>query len=249
MDKTQEEVPATDQNIAPAAPVKNNINLWMVVSIILLIILVGSGAFLLGRNGTFSGQNPLSQNTAVTVSPSSQPAVIPSPTVMPKPTASQVLPTGTATTSDSGTKVSAGGFGSFPKYTLIVSAGWQNEKTVNNFQDLLTISSGKYQIQINQTGMGNGECSYPGATPEPMSQQFTAFVPLAYNGDPTYYRRSKSQIPYPNGEDQYAICQKNSSNSYSFVTKFGSVLYMAPTTPDQKTLLLMDQMVQSIQKQ
>lgn len=227
---------------------KNNINIWMIISIILIIIFIGIGAYLLGENGSFSRENSVSQQQSVTVVPTVQSSIQIIPINQPVSTASPV-PTSISLPITSGTKVNAGGFGSFPKYTIMIPQGWQQNETINNFQDLLTIiKGGQYQLQINQASMENDSCSYPGITPEPMSEQYTTFVPLAYNGDPNYYRRSKSQIPYPNGEDQYAICQKIDFNPYSTVTTFGSILYMAPTTPDQQTLTEMDQMVQSMQK-
>jgi hypothetical protein len=210
-----------------------------VLVILLLALLIGGGVYI----GLKLNKSP-SQTASSTQTPStSQPTPVQN-----SPAQNQVPATSTPMVSVTQT-VNAGGFGTFPKYTINISSGWQQEKTTNNSQDLLTVSNGQYQIQINQTNMGNGECSYPGASPAPMSQQYTTFVSLAYNGDSNFYRRSKSQIPYPNGEDQYAICQKNSANAYSFVTTFGSILYMVPITPDNTMLSQMDQMVLSIQKQ
>ena len=207
-----------------------------VLGVIVFAILVGGGVYIGIKLNKPQGQTATSQTQASTAPVQNSPVQSLNP----------AAPSPSALTSQT---VSAGGFGSFPKYTINIPSGWQQEKTTNNFQDLLTITNGQYQLQINQTNMGNGGCSYPGASPEPMSQEYTAFVPLSYNGDVNFYRRSKSKIPYPNGEDQYAICQKNSSNSYSFVTTLGSILYMAPVTPDQQILSQMDQMVQSMQKQ
>ena len=203
--------------------------------LIVLAVLIGGGIYIglkLNKPSSSTQTQSVRQPAPVQTSPVQNPI---------SPTANPTLP---ATQT-----ISVGGFGSFPKYTITIPAGWQQERTTNNSQDLLTLSNGQYQIQINQTNMGNGECSYPGVTPAPMSQQYTTFVSLSYNGDVNFYRRSKSQIPYPNGEDQYAICQKNSSGTYSFVTTLGSILYMAPVTPDNTMLLQMDQMILSIQKQ
>jgi hypothetical protein len=237
--------PTVDRNNVSVTPAKKDMNIWMIISIVLVIILLGGGAYLLGKSGSFSGQSSVPQQNVI------QSKIQTTPTSTPMPTGSQVAPTNTTVPATSITKVNAGGFGSFPKYTIIIPQGWQQEVKTNNFQNLLTITNGngQYQLQINQTSMDNGLCSYPGVTPEPGSQQYTTFVSLAINGDSNYYRRSKSQIPYPNGEDQYAICQENSASSYSFVTTFGSMLYMAPTNPEQQILLQMDQMVQSMQKQ
>lgn len=244
-DNPQMAKPTVEQNNVPVVPAKKNMNIWMIISIVLVIILLGGGAYLLGKSGFSSGQDSMPQQQVTTST------IQVTPTSTPIPTTSQAAPTTATIPTTPVTKINAGGFGSFPKYTIIIPQGWQQEVTTNNFQNLLTITNGndQYQLQINQASMDNGLCSYPGATPEPGSQQYTAFVPLAINGDSTYYRRSKSQIPYPNGEDQYWICQENSASSYSFVTTFGSILYMAPTNPEQQTLLQMDQMVQSIQKQ
>jgi hypothetical protein len=210
-----------------------------VLVILLLALLIGSGVYIGFKLNKSSSETASSTKT--------QPASQPTP-VQNSPIQNQIPATPTPTISATQT-VNAGGFDTFPKYIISIPAGWQQEKTTNNSQDLLTISNGQYQIQVNQTNMGNGECSYPGSSPAPMSQQYTTFVSLAYNGDSNFYRRSKSQIPYPNGEDQYAICQKNSANAYSFVTAFGSILYMVPITPDNTMLSQMDQMVLSIQKQ
>lgn len=203
-----------------------------VLGVLILALLLGGGVYI----GTKLNKPSQVPNT------NSQPTLTPNPTTVQSPTP---MPSSSVI----GQTVSAGGFGSFPKYTIVIPQGWEQEKTTSNYQDLLTIIKGQYQIQINQTNMGNGGCSYPGTTPEPMSEEFTAFSPLSYNSDANFYRRSKSKIPYPNGEDQYAICQKNASGSYSFVTTFGSILYMAPQTPDLGILSQMDAMVQSMVKQ
>ena len=204
-----------------------------VLGVLILAVLVG-GVIYIGTKINKPSQVPNTNN---------QPSLTPVSNSVQSPTPTSSAP------SAAGQTVTAGGFGSFPKYTIVIPSGWEQEKTVSNYQDLLTIVKGQYQIQVNQTNMGNGGCSYPGPTPEPMSQEFTTFTPLSFNGDSNFYRRSKSKIPYPNGEDQYAICQKNSAGSYSFVTSFGSILYMAPTTPDQSVLSQMDAMVQGMVKQ
>lgn len=208
----------------------------VILILFVVVILIGGGIYLGTKlnKPTAPTQNPV-QNQTITQAPTAAPTT----PVNPSPAQAQ----GNLQT------INAGGFGSFPKYTISIPSDWQQELTVNNSQNLLTISKGQYQIQINQTAMGNGQCSYPGTTPAPMSQQYTAYVVLSGNGDAAFYRRSKSQIPYPNGEDQYEICQKNPDGTYSFVTTYGAITYMSPTNADSTALTQMDNIFESVIKQ
>ena len=207
----------------------------IIIVLVIVAILVGGGIYLGQKFGKFNSPN-------ITNSPSNQNTTQTSPVE----TLSPSIPSPTPQSYQNSQNIQAGGFGSYGKYSISVPTTWNVEKTKNDFQDLLTVSRGNYQLQINQISAGASPCVYPGESQTPMSQEFTSYITLGTNADLNLYRRGKSKIPYPNGEDQYVVCQKLSGGIYDTNTSFGMIYYMAPKNPDESILSQMDSIFQSI---
>lgn len=210
----------------------------IILAVIVLGALIGGGVYI----GLKASKNSAPQNITVHVTQApNQPTVSQSPNLSPT-----LSPTTTVTFQS----VAMGGYGAFSKYTIQVPSDWQVEKKQSDVQDLLTLTKGAYQLQVNQFGGEISQCIYPGdSSSSPFTVMYTSFINLSYNGDSSFYRRSKAQIPYPNGSTHYSICQKASDGTYGGSTKFGVIDYMAPVIVDDTILSQMDKVVLSIKPQ
>jgi len=224
MEKEQE------QQVIPTAPVvppKKRINVWMIITGILLLIVVGLGAYTFGKNQKVS-QKP------------TMPQPSPSITNVPvSPTIAQQSPTPTkeVTTTSTSKKVSAGTTSQY--YTVTVPSGWVDTHTTTTASDTLTLSNGDAVLTISQAAGGAGSCDFPGDTPEPMAQVFTSFVGI--KGTYAEFRRGTTDTM------TYTICEQK-SGGFAFPTSVGYITYKVPAPADQATLSEMDGMVASLTK-
>jgi hypothetical protein len=208
-------------------PPKKGINLWKYVAIILILVLIGVGAYEWGKNQlptTNVFNLPKPSVTKVFISPS----------------ITQSSPTNTLSPTPAVKKVSAGIQNQlFSPYSLMVPAGWVDSHTTNTASDTLTLTKDQYVLTISQAAGGAGACDYPGDTVEPMAQVFTNFVGIT--GTFSQFRRGTSD------NKTYTVCEQKSSG-FAFPTSVGYITYAVPTQADQATLAEMDQMVASLTK-
>lgn len=213
-------------NMSQNSP-KKKVNIWMIISIVLIIILVGLGAYEVGKYQMISSKAPvLQQNTMQNII---------------SPTITQVLPSSTISpTSATGKKVSAGIKSQvFSPYTVTVPSGWVDTHTTSTTGDTLTITNGQYVFTISQAAGGAGSCNFPGDTPEPMAQVFTNFVGIT--GSFVQFRRGTMD------NTTYTICEQK-NNQFVFPTSIGYITYKTPAQTDSSLLSQMDSMVASLTK-
>jgi len=227
-----EEIPLNqqqDMHDTTSVTPKKQTNIWVIISIILLIILVGVGAYAFGKNQIPSSRTPIVSQPKIT-----QPST--SPTVgQPSPTTST-----SAVSPITSKKVSAGIKNQFfSPYTVLVPSGWTDTHTASAGSDLVTLSKGGYTLTISQAAGGAGSCMYPSETPVPMAQVFTSFVGIT--GVSSQFRRGS------NTSGSYTICEQT-ANGFSFPTSFGYITYSTPTPSDLNILSVMDGMVASLTK-
>ncbi len=213
------------QNIPHDLP-KKPVNMWMVISVILLVILVGLGAYELGKSQTISPKGAMPHPSVMQVSAS--------------PTVAQQSPTATVAPVSTGKKVSAGIKNQFfSPYTITVPSGWVDVHTTNTANDTLTITKGQYTVTISQAAGGAGGCDFPGDTPEPMAQVFTSFAGIT--GTYAQFRRGTAD------NLTYTVCEQK-SGGFAFPTSVGYITYKLPAPADKTILSEMDGMVASLTK-
>jgi hypothetical protein len=215
------------EQVVVQKPPKKGFNLWKYISILLIFVLIGMGAYVWGKNqlpttNVFNLPKP-SVTQAIT-----SPAVI------------QVTPTGVLSPTPDFKKVSAGIKNQlFSPYSVMVPSGWVDNHATNTASDTLTLTKGQYLLTISQAAGGTGSCNYPGDTVEPMAQVFTNFVGIT--GTFSQFRRGTSD------NKTYTVCEQKSTG-FSFPTSVGYITYAVPTSADQATLAEMDAMVASLTK-
>lgn len=215
----------------PVLPPKKKINIWMLTTSILVIILIGLGAYAFG-NSQKAPQKPTTPQPSHTI-------ITKAPVV---PTVSQQLPTPTKeiTPAPTSKKVSAGMTNQFfSPYTVTVPSGWVDAHTQNTASDTLTLTKGDSVLMISQVAGGAGSCDFPGDTPEPMSQVFTSFVGIT--GTFAQFRRGTTD------NLTYTVCEQK-TGGFVFPTSVGYITYKVLASTDQSTLAEMDGMVASLAK-
>ena len=222
---------AEDQPITntPQVSPKKGLNIWMIISVVLIFALIGLGAYELGKNQlnypkTTLTPSPTAVMTQTTVSP----------TLAPSPIGTTVTPTPASKTVSAGIKNQL-----FTPYTLTVPLDWTDNHTSNTASDTLTVTKGQYVLTISQAAGGAGSCDYPGDTPQPMAQVFTNFVGIT--GTFSQFRRGTSD------NKTYTVCEQK-SGGFSFPTSVGYITYSVPVQADQATLAQMDGMIASLVK-
>jgi hypothetical protein len=209
---------------------KKGINLWKLISLILIALLLCIGIYELGKSQT-STKNTFVMPPQPTIT---QAQATVSATIMPSPTG-MVTPTNATSK-----KVSAGIKNQlFSPYTVTIPSSWADDHTVNTASDTLTITKGQYVLTISQAAGEVGSCDYPGDTPEPMAQTFSNFVGIT--GTFSQFRRGTSD------NKTYTVCEQKSTG-FAFPTSIGYITYNVPTQADQATLAEMDGMVASLTK-
>lgn len=190
--------------------------LWPAVSIILLVILVGIGAFYLGSKK--SNQTDM---------------VAPTPTVL-QTNNSNATPTQTITSTQLQTQtIEAGGILVFKAYKLSAPSDWVVSKEKNAYMDNVTLTKLNYKLTISQAAGGGGGCTYPGQAPAEMAQSFVSFVEIN-NPNGFVFRRGQNE----SGPNTYTVCQKNTSDgSFGFPTNFGNITLTTPGTPDKNSVI------------
>lgn len=191
-----------------------------------LVIIVGAGAFLLGKQ---------------TIKPNT---ITPTPTIS-ETNNSDILKEQDLTPTEKENKtVEAGGVLSFPKYTVSLPEGWASEREQGQDMDKLTLSKLGYKITISEAAFGGGGCLYEGDPPSEMAQTFTSFVEIN-NPNGFVFRRGMSS---PN---TYTICQKGTEGSFGAPTVFGHISFTTPGTPDKNVVIFpeADSILASLKKQ
>jgi uncharacterized protein YxeA len=214
---------------APAGNINEMKYILPVVSIIILIAVIGGGAFYLGQKST--------GNSSITPTPTVSKVQTQTNT---QPT-SQISPTPTATSLQT---VSAGGVLVFSAYTLSLPSGWTSAKKITQNSDMLTLTKDSYKITIYQAAGGGGGCTYSGEPPQQMAQTFSSFVEIM-NPNGFIFRRGPS-LGTPNS---WTVCQKNASDgSFGFPTNFGNITITTPANPTDTTMAEIDSILTSINK-
>jgi hypothetical protein len=197
------------------------------ILVMFLVIIIGAGAFVLGKQTINNSSN-----------------------LTPTPTTAQVSnenieETKLSPTTSQTKEVQAGGVLSFPKYTVTLPEGWTSEREQGENMDKLTLTKENYVITINEAAFGGSGCLYPGDPPSEMAQTFTAFVEInTPNG--FLFRRSGGEVS--NGKRGWTLCQKTTGEFFGAPTMFGHVSISGPATTDAVILAEVDSIISSFKK-
>lgn len=195
-----------------------------ILSVIILLLVVGSTAF-------YFGQKSLVSNKIIT----------------PTPTPAWQSSLGGALASPSITlafrTVPAGGVLTYSAYTISIPTDWTYTKQDGQNLDTLIIYKGENKLQIFQGATGGATCLYPGdINVEGPSTRFATFKDIkTLNG--TLLRRGIDST-----QDYVGVCEKQKT-AFEEPTSFGHITYLTPgVTPSAELLLAMDSMVASLRK-
>lgn len=198
---------------------------WPGISAILFMILIGTGAFYLGKQ-TKEGAS-----------------ITPTPTVYQNQNTES---TNNPTPTKSGQKeVTAGGILSFPAYTLLLPEAWTSEREQGQDSDKLTLTKLNYKITISEAAFGGGGCLYPGDAPSEMAQAYTTYTEIN-NSNGYIFRRSGGDVS--SGQRFWTVCQKQSEGSFGTPTAFGHISVSGPITTDASVVAEIDSILSSIKK-
>lgn len=200
------------------------------VSIIILIVIVGVGAFYLGQRALNNNISPAPVPTTSQTNTNNQVT----PILTPTPTQSQVQ---TKT-------ITAGGVLSFPTYTLKTPIDWNSQREQGQDSDKLTLTKNSYKIVISEAAFGGGGCIYPGGTPSEMAQTFSSFVEII-NPNGFVFRRGAT-----GSAGSWTVCQKNTvDGSFGAPTIFGHTSITTPANADASVMAEIDGILASLKKQ
>ncbi len=197
------------------------------ILVMFLVIIVGAGAFLLGKKAI----EPSSITPTQTVSETKK--IDSSQTQTATPTKTQQK------------EITAGGVLSFPKYTILLPKGWTSEREQKQDMDKLTLTKSGYKITINEAAFGGGGCLYPGDPPSEMAQTFSSYVEIN-NPNGFVFRRGGGE--FSNGQRGWTVCQKGTEGSFGTPTMFGHVNITGPENTDAAILAEIDSVFASIKK-
>ncbi len=132
-------------------------------------------------------------------------------------------------------------------YTMSILPGWtvKREHIEELPSDKVTVTKDDYQLIINQAPFGGGPCFYPGQTPTPPGELFSAYIDN-YSTHGVIFRRSRIQALLGD-KQKFSVCQKTTDGSYGNITTFGHIDYFAPANYKEATIDEMDSMVGSLQ--
>lgn len=194
------------------------------LTVILLIILVGAGAYFLGRQ-TKPTETPTNSSNVQTTPVNTTPTLSP-------------------TTSQQKTVI-AGGVLSFPKYQVTLPEGWVSEREQGQDMDKLTLTKLGYKITISEAAFGGGGCLYAGDPPSEMAQTYTAYTEIN-NPNGYIFRRSGGDVS--GGQRWWTLCQRQNEGSFGTPTIFGHISISGPVTTDASIVAEIDSMFSSIKK-
>jgi hypothetical protein len=195
------------------------------ILVMFLVIIVGTGAFILGKKTINNSSN-----------------ITPTPTISQQ--TDNIEETKLSPTETPNKVVQAGGVLSFPKYTVTLPEGWTSEREQGENSDKLTLTKGSYVITINEGAFGGSGCLYPGDPPFEMAQTFTSFVEIN-NPNGFVFRRSGGEVS--NGKRGWTLCQKG-DEAFGAPTIFGHVNITGPATTDAAILAEVDSIISSFKK-
>ncbi len=197
------------------------------ISVIILAIIVGIGAFYLGQKTLNNSQAA----TILTITEKVNNQV--TPKLTPTPNQNRVI--------------QAGGAIIFSKYSLKLPEGWTSEREQGKDIDKLTLTKLGYKLVIYEAAFGGSGCLYPDDAPSEMAQKFVSFVEIL-NPNGFVFRRGQSDS-LPN---TYTICQKNTADSsFGSPTNFGAISLTTPGTPDKNAVVFpeTDAIIASLNKE
>lgn len=193
------------------------------ILVLLLVIVIGAGAFYFGKQS---------------VNQSKEMATTPTPTAF----VTQETPTVTPDALDPVKTVEGGGVLVFSAYTLNTPTDWNSQRQQGDNIDNVTLTKGGYKIVLSQAASGGGGCTYPGDTPAQFAQNFTTFVEII---DPNGYVFRRGPVQ----SNSWTVCQKNTSDgSFGFPTNFGLITITTPVNVDSKIMTEIDSILASLNK-
>lgn len=149
------------------------------------------------------------------------------------------------TTPATKTKIQAGGKLVFVKYQLEVPEGWSSNKTSSYAdQETLTLTSGGYEIVINEGASGGMVCMYPGdPESEIIFQTDYKYFKQLTTADGTLLRRggdAESSLAF-------TVCSKGEEN-YQAPTEYGHISVKFPANPTSVKITEVDEILSSLKK-
>lgn len=197
------------------------------ILVMFLVIIVGAGAFILGKQ-TFNKSSDLT----------------------PTPTMTQNIPNQDNNLEVSPTEselktVQAGGVLSFPKYTLNLPKGWSSEREQGENMDKLTLTKESYVVIINEGAFGGMGCLYPGDPPSEFAQTYTSFVEIT-TPEGLIFRRSGGELA--NNKRAWTLCQKGAEGSFGAPTEFGHISISGPAATNAGIIAEIDSIIASFKK-
>lgn len=195
------------------------------ILIVIIVLLVGGLAFVVGRSGV--------KLPGVTIS---------TPTASPTATES---PTATPTTKPTKT-VTGGGILSFPKYQLSIPTDWQNTRQSQTADDeKIILTKGAYQISLTQGGFGGSICLFPGdADSEGPSARYDAYKEITTKSGDLFRRSWTGEEMTTTG---FGICHK-SQYGWGAPTNYGHIAFITPVNKTKEMIEEMDAILASLTK-
>ncbi|MBI3282821.1 hypothetical protein HYZ70_01985 [Candidatus Curtissbacteria bacterium] len=195
------------------------------VLLLVIIILVGILAFILGKS---SDKKVLE-------------AITPTPTIF--KVAQTVTPTVSPTpTIEETKKVRGGGILSFPKYELTVPVAWQVTRDAPNPDiEKVIFKKNGYEMSILEGGFGGAVCLYPGdADVEGPSARYEQYVEITTKSS-DILRRSWT------GGGGFSVCHKT-QYGWNQPSLFGSISIKIPASYSNEMILEIDRVLASFDR-
>jgi hypothetical protein len=227
--------PMPPQNPTPLEEQRKQLIPLFIIAIVLLICMVGVGAFLF-RNISSRTQTPQS-------SPTPQPSSSPEPSVSVSQEGTSPTPLVSSAPTAVSSKVSAGmQTQTFTSYTLTLMPGWTpaHQTDAAAQTDTLLVTKNGSSLTILQAAGSAGACVFPDDSPQSQAQTFTSYVDIP--GTSPQLRRGVNQ------DGTYTVCERK-SGGFAFPTSYGYITYKLADAVDQTTLTEVDKMVATITKQ
>lgn len=196
--------------------------------VVVIIILTAIIFYFIGKQNVLP---PLTKNTSVILSPSSNPTLASSPTSTPQDTPIPLQ------------IIKGGGILSFPHYQLKASSNWiYSREAEGQDNEKIILKNGSYGLSISQGGFGGAVCLYPGdAETEGPSSRYVQYVEITTNSN-DQLRRSTPE----NGQG-FGICQ-HTQYGWGAPTLYGHISLTVPNNPTPEMIKEIDGILVSITK-